>query len=275
MIKSMTGYAAKEMQVAGFGKISVELRSTNHKFLEIVSHLPDGFLSLDDGIKRLIELRIKRGRVNCLVTFSQGMPSEVMVNILLIKQYVRALAKIKKQFRLEDGVCLDTLIHLPGAVSLIPSRASAVRLWPSLKTLMTQAVADLTSARQKEGHRLYAYLRTRARHLTVDLSSVKSRFKKFIAQKISLIKTDEEKASFLKESDISEEITRLEFHVKNFTHKLTQRGPVGKELDFIAQEMQREANTMGAKSCDALISAKVVQLKSHIEKIREQSQNIE
>ena len=93
--------------------------------------------------------------------------------------------------------------------------------------------------------------------------------------RLARLSTDEEKSSFLKTADITEEIDRLKYHVGNFQRKLTQRGPVGKELDFIAQEMQREANTMGAKSCDTKISARVIQMKGEIEKIREQVQNIE
>ena len=94
-------------------------------------------------------------------------------------------------------------------------------------------------------------------------------------EKLTKIKTDEERAAFLKDKDITEEMERLVFHIRNFKTKLAQTGAIGKELDFIAQEMQREANTMAAKCCDVFISARVVQIKSQIEKIREQVQNIE
>jgi len=129
--------------------------------------------------------------------------------------------------------------------------------------------------RQKEGRATYVYLKNRLEALKADLGIINSRFKKIVPHKLAKIASDEERASFLKVADISEELERLAFHIKNFWHKLSQLGPLGKELDFIAQEMQREANTVGAKSFDKIVSAKVVQLKSQIEKIREQVQNIE
>ena len=107
------------------------------------------------------------------------------------------------------------------------------------------------------------------------LKIIKARFKKIIQQRLRLYKTEEEKDSFLRNSDINEEIVRLNFHLKNFIRSLLNKKPVGKELDFILQEMQREANTIGAKSIDAFISGRIVRIKSEIEKMREQVQNVE
>jgi len=100
-------------------------------------------------------------------------------------------------------------------------------------------------------------------------------FKKAVQKRLRHLASDEEQSSFLKESDITEELERLDFHISSFKNKITQSGSIGKELDFISQEMQREANTMGAKACDKMISGKVVQMKSQIEKVREQLQNVE
>ena len=122
---------------------------------------------------------------------------------------------------------------------------------------------------------MFVFLKSRAEILKKDLDMVKARFKKAVKDKLARINNDEERIGFIKEADITEEIERLAFHIGNFKSKLSKYGPIGKELDFVAQEMQREANTMGAKSCDAAISSTVVQIKSQIEKIREQAQNIE
>jgi uncharacterized protein (TIGR00255 family) len=275
MIRSMTGFGGREKDLPPFGKISVELRSTNHKFVETVLHLPQGFLSLEDKIKSQIEAQIKRGRVTCAVNIIGGANSDVFVNAALLAKYLEAMQKIKARFNLKEEVSLDTLIHLPGVLSLAESVVPKSKIWPQLKVLLEEAIAGLVRTRKKEGTALFRHLSRRAQALNNDTGSVKAHFAKAIKKKIAALKTDEERSSFLKNSDITEELERLGFHGKNLTRKLSASGPIGKELDFIAQEMQREANTMGAKSCDAFISAKVVEIKSKIEKIREQVQNIE
>ncbi|MDD5155420.1 MAG: YicC family protein [Candidatus Omnitrophica bacterium] len=275
MIKSMTGFAAKELKLAGIGRISVELRSINHKFLETVLHLPEGFLSLEESIKKIIEVKIKRGRINCVVNIVGARPTEIFLNKQLLKNYISELTRAKEQLKIKDSVTLDTLIHLPGVLSLAESPVPGKTAWPHLKTLIASAVNDLVEARQKEGAALYGYLRKRGRSLQEDLKKAQARFKKIITERLGSINTDEERGAFLKDSDITEEIERLVFHISNFLKKIRKNGPVGKELDFIAQEMQREANTMAAKSCDGILSSKVVQIKSQIEKIREQLQNVE
>ncbi len=273
-MQSMTGFGSKEGRVA-VGKISVELRSTNHKSLEIVFHLPEGFLSLEERMKKEIEARVKRGRVICAVNISGGQPGRVSINGELLKGYLSAFKKTKRQFQLKGEPSFDTLVHLPGVLTLEDKRAMAKQSWPALKIFVDVALDGLVKTRSKEGKALFSYLKSRAQGLADSLDDIRSRFKKVVKDKLVKINTDEERASFLKNTDISEEIERLAFHIRNFSDVISKRGPIGKELDFIAQEMQREANTMGAKSCDALISAKVIQTKSQIEKIREQAQNIE
>ncbi|MFA5144848.1 MAG: YicC/YloC family endoribonuclease [Candidatus Omnitrophota bacterium] len=275
MIQSMTGFGSREAQVVPFGKVSVELRSSNHKFLEVVFHLPEGFISLEDKIKKEIEARIKRGRVTCVVNVIGASASHVSINKALFKNYLLMLRKAKKQFQIKDEVSIDTLIHLPGVLSLAEDKVPKLNSWPRLKIVVGRAVGDLAEMRQKEGRALFGFLKTRAETLKSSLAAIKARLKKAVKDRLEQIKTEEERSSFLKDTDIAEEIERLTFHIQNFRNKLTKRGPVGKELDFIAQEMQREANTLGAKTFDTTISAKVVQIKSQIEKIREQVQNIE
>ena len=274
-MNSMTGFGSEEMTILPFGKICLEIRSTNHKFLETVFHLPVGFLSLEEKMKQEIEARIKRGRVVCAMNIVGGPTNKIFINKRLLKNYVLALKNIQKRSQLKDEVRLDTLIHLPGVLSLTENRISKTQIWPRLRILVRNTLDDLLKMRQKEGRALYGYLKTRAEALGVSLGIIQARFKKVIKDKIARLTTQEERSSFLKDTDITEEIERLVFHIRNFKKKLSQAGPIGKELDFIAQEMQREANTMGAKSCDAVVSARVVQIKSQIEKIREQLQNIE
>ena len=275
MLKSMTGFGRKEADIVGTGKVSVEFRSSNHKFFESIFHLPPQLLSLEEGVKKVLETKIKRGRVTCVINVVAGGVPSVFINRPLLKNYILALKKIKKQLQIEDDPSINKLIHLPGVLSLENNIYHEARLWPSLKILAQQALGKLEESRQKEGRALYAYLRMRAEALKTHLEVIQIRFKKIMKEKLTKIKTDEERAAFLKDKDITEEMERLVFHIRNFKTKLAQTGAIGKELDFIAQEMQREANTMAAKCCDVFISARVVQIKSQIEKIREQVQNIE
>jgi uncharacterized protein (TIGR00255 family) len=275
MIKSMTGFGSKEANIVPFGKIRVELRSTNHKFLDIVLHLPEGFLSLEDRIKKQIEAQVKRGRVTCVINIITAKNASVFINKQLLKSYVLALKEIEGEFNISSRTTMDTLINLPGVLSLTGGIAVDESLWPRLKTLVNQAIAELVSMRAKEGRATRSYLKGQLEILKKHLNIIRSRFKKVVKDRILSLKTPEERSSFLKDTDIAEEMDRLTFHVGNFVHKFHKLGPIGKELDFVAQEMQRESNTMGAKSFDANISASVVQIKSQVEKIREQLQNIE
>lgn len=270
----MTGFGCREAENASFGKISVELRSTNHKFLEVVFHLPDGFLAIEDRMKKEIEARLKRGRVTCAINIA-GSLGHVFINEKLLKEYLLTINRVKSSFALGGEMSLDALVRMPGVLSLAESSVSKVKIWPDLKPLLNQALDDLMKMRKKEGSALEGFLKARAQSLQAMLEKVKARFKAVIRKKAAGFATDDERAAFLKDTDISEEIERLGFHIKNLKTKLSKTGSLGKELDFIAQEMQRETNTMGAKSCDVGISSYVVQMKSQIEKIREQVQNVE
>ncbi len=271
----MTGFGSKEGAVPYLGKVSIELRSTNHKALEVVFHLPEGFLSLEDKLKKEIESKIKRGRVTCVINVSSSQANGVTINKDVLKKYLVSLNTIKKETGIKDGPAIDTLINLPGVLVFGSERKSGLEAWAKLKVPVTQALDNLVRMRIKEGRALYTQLFLRAQIVSKDLLYIRERFKTAIREKLAKIKTDEEKNGFLRDTDITEEIERLAFHIGNFKNKLSQNSPIGKELDFIAQEMQREANTMGAKTFDVSISGRVVQAKSQIERLREQLQNIE
>ncbi|MFC1804358.1 YicC/YloC family endoribonuclease [Candidatus Omnitrophota bacterium] len=271
----MTGFGSREAEFKGIGKVLVELRSSNHKFLETVFHLPEGLISLEDRLKRIIESRIKRGRVLCIIRITGGAASQVSINKKLLRRYISSLKGVEKKFRVANDINLSALIHLPGVLSLKEGEFSKGKIWQQLSKTLTGALDDLIRARQNEGRATHAFLLNRAKTLKRSLEVIRQRFKQAVRRKLARIKADEERASFLKYSDISEEIERLSYHIKNLTKRLYAVGPIGKELDFIAQEMQREANTIGAKSCASGISGKVIYIKSQIEKIREQLQNIE
>ena len=274
MIKSMTGFGSFEAEVNSIGKICIELRCTNHKFLECVFRLPDGLLSLEDRLKKEIEAVIKRGKVFCAINIQGEEAYGLFINRKLLKNYLRELNSIGAEFKIKDGLTLDSLIRLPGILSLKENKVAGVHIWERLLPLLKRALLELLKTRQKEGRALSGLLRERSELLKKELALIKQRFAMEIKNRLKKICL-EERAAFLKSADIAEEIDRLNFHIKNFQQKIVKGGAVGKELDFITQEMQREANTLAAKSFDLIISGRALQMKSQIEKIREQVQNIE
>ncbi|MFA5349533.1 MAG: DUF1732 domain-containing protein, partial [Candidatus Paceibacterota bacterium] len=197
------------------------------------------------------------------------------INKKLLGNYLAALADVKKKFRLKNNIGLESLIQLPGVLGVEESPVAYDKVWPYLRAILAASLDDLTAMRRKEGAALYRHLKNRALTVSGYLDSVRARFKKAVKKRVARLSSDEERSSFLRDSDITEEIERLAFHIGSFKSKIAKNGSIGKELDFISQEMQREANTMGAKSCDKIISQKVVQIKSQVEKIREQLQNVE
>ncbi|MDD5465613.1 MAG: YicC family protein [Candidatus Omnitrophica bacterium] len=274
-ISSMTGFGSHEVEIDSVGRISVELRCTNHKFLEAVFNLPEGWISLEDKFKKEIEGKISRGRIYCAINIREQVAQGIFVNRKLLKNYLHQLNSIKKEFRINDGLTLDSLIRLPGILSLKENKPTGGHVWEQLKPIFLQALTGLLSARHKEGSALACLLKNRSQQLKKDLTFIKQRFTVAIKNRLDKIPAQEERSAFLKGADIAEEIDRLHFHINNFQQKIVKGGVVGKELDFITQEMQREANTLAAKSFDLAISGRAVQMKSQIEKIREQVQNIE
>jgi len=275
IVESMTGFGAGEVNVPYWGKITCELRSANHKFLEIIMHLPEGYLSLEDKLKNELEKKLKRGRVVCVVTVAGSLVSDVFVNERLLDQYIKTIKRVSAKHRLTLNLGVDTLIKLPGVLSVNEKRIAPGKLWPVLKRAADKASAELSLTRRKEGAQLVVHLKKMVNELAVETVFIDARFKKSIQERLPLFKTDVEKSVFLKDIDITEEVDRLSFHIRTFQAKLKGSSPMGKELDFICQEMQREINTIGAKSSDVRISGKVVPVKSTIEKLREQVQNIE
>ena len=275
MLKSMTGYGGAAADAAGLGKISVEMRSTNHKSLDISIRLPEGFMFLEDKIKKLIEAKVSRGRVICFVNVSPSEKRTLYVNEGMLENYLKAVKKIKNKFGLSQNITIDTVINLPGVLTFSDIHQSKDQISRYILPCAKKAADALFISRNKEGKALEGYLSGCLEKIDKHLIRVIEEFKTALQKKLDSLSSDEERAGFLNNSDISEELHRLEYHLGTLRKKLSSTGCVGKEMDFIAQEMQREANTTGAKTFEAQISSKVVHIKSEIEKIREQIQNIE
>ncbi|MBU1997920.1 MAG: hypothetical protein KKE64_00315, partial [Candidatus Omnitrophica bacterium] len=225
MLRSMTGFGSSKVKLLMGAKCCVELRSINHKFLETVFHLPEGFSSLEDKIRKEIEPRIRRGRINCLIHVA-GLPiAQAAVDEKLLKSYISNIHKIKSKFKIKDELSINTLLNLPGALVLIKNDRIMPKVWPGLKKLVNKAVDSLLAARLKEGRGLGAYLKSRLRELENHLILLKKRLPGIVKAKAAQLRTADERSSFLNDTCISEETSRLSFHISNFKHKLKKGSP--------------------------------------------------
>ncbi|MFC1704191.1 YicC/YloC family endoribonuclease [Candidatus Omnitrophota bacterium] len=271
-MRSMTGFGQASMQVAQ-GKINVEIRSLNHRFFDAVLHLPNGFNQFDDKIRKELQKRISRGRINLSISYIPSKSQKVVLNKALAQNYIKTLRQLNKKLRLKDDIGLSHLLALQGVLTLSENN-SQVQLWPALKRVINAALVKLIRMRDAEGKSVERDIAKHLARLGQSLQLLAKESKNVIKRKSKNLPPDD-CSMFLKSTDINEEIARLGFHVKNFNTKQAKDHAQGKELDFITQEMQREVNTIGAKLPDSKISYFVVTMKSLVEKMREQLQNVE
>ena len=290
----MTGYGRGECVQDGF-KITVELSSVNRKQGEIAVNLPRELEVLEAQSRDLINRSISRGRLTARVSLhaSTGkLFARMHLNAPLAKAYARELDRLAKQLRLPGPVTLDHLVRAPGVFQTDEDIAEAEDFWPALKTALKQALAALVQMREREGAHLahdlaarVAAMRKSAAKIQAQAPKVAARYREQLVARIQSAgleapAADDERllkevVLFADRSDIAEELTRLQSHFQQFNDCQNSKEPVGRMLDFLAQEMNREVNTIGAKANDSLISREVVKLKAELERFREQAQNVE
>lgn len=297
MIKSMTGFGKSEFILPGGrtpkGKIIVEIKTVNHKFLDISLRLPIGMSIFEDRVKDVLQKNIRRGKVNINIAYDGALLKEgkVIIDGKIAKRYYAELSKLGKGLGLKSGITVKDLAALPGVVSYEIEEAKIAALWPKVKIALDRTLAKLGKDREKEGKALFVDLNTRAKKIKSLLNTVRSRAHLNIGEyrqkfndrikdltggrTVDIGRLEMEVAIFAKNSDIAEEITRLDNHLANFCKTITETGEVGKKIDFIAQELHRETNTIGSKASDFKISKSVIDIKGEIEKIREQAKNLE
>lgn len=292
MITSMTGYGRREA-VWRSGSVAVEVRSVNHRFCEVVVRLPRVLSSLEDDFKRMIQRRCARGRIELTLSLQGGKEGGRTISLdrALAKQYHRLLGDLKRELGLGGTIDLALLAGFRDIVSLSDQPVADQRLTGIAKRLVTGALADLDAMRRREGaalardaksrvevvHQAAAGIAARAPQVVQEyFERMKARVEKLVGSgQADAGRLHQELALYADRCDITEELTRLESHLAQFTAALNSRGPVGRTLDFLLQEMGREVNTIGSKAGDAEISTHVVQIKGELEKVREQVQNIE
>ena len=292
-MRSMTGYGRGECAKDGF-KFTVELNSINRKQSDISINLPKELVELEPRIRDEINAHLSRGRINVVVAYHRsGTKAEESVELdaALAKAYSRTIQKLHKELRLAGAPTIDTILRAPGVMKLAESTLDAEKIWPSVETALRKAIDRLVKMREKEGKFLWSDLGVRLSSLDAGLEQIRSsapeivkRYREQLHARIKEagleIPVDDERllkevVFFADRCDISEEITRLASHFKQFRDCLKSNEPVGRTLDFLAQEMGREINTIGSKANAAEISQQVVKMKAELEKIREQVQNIE
>ena len=293
-MKSMTGYGRGECAQDGF-KVTVELSSVNRKQAEVAVNLPREMETLEAPLRELINRHVARGRVAGRVTLhttSGKAAARQHINVPLAQAYARELARLGKELKLAGPVTLDQLVRAPGVFQTDAELVEAEDIWPTIERATKQALAALVKMREREGAHLaqdlakrIAIMRKCVTHVQMQAPKAAERYREQLVERIKsaglvAIAPDDER--LLKEivfyadrSDISEELTRLQSHFQQFEDCRKSVEPVGRMLDFLAQEMNREVNTIGSKANDAVISREVVTLKAELEKFREQAQNVE
>jgi uncharacterized protein (TIGR00255 family) len=294
MIKSMTGYGVAEQDLP-LGKVAVEVRSINHKYLDISLRLPRGFFTLEPKIRDLVKKSVSRGRVDLTMRIDPSATAipryRLEADTGLAEEYIHLLDALKEKFGLKGEVTLDHIAGVREIVPFLEVKEDAELYWEGVAAVTQQALRALDDARRTEGEALAADLKGRldeARRRTEEIKdrapvvvdAYRERLRERVRSLLEGTEFDErrfhqEVAYFAERSDISEEVIRMESHLRQFDAKLTEQGPAGRGFDFILQEMSREANTIGSKATDVDIAHKVIELKSELERMREQVQNIE
>jgi uncharacterized protein (TIGR00255 family) len=293
MLRSMTGFGAAQGQVDGV-EYAVEVRAVNNRYLKAVAKLPESLASAEGEVDKLIRSRVGRGTVT--LTVRMRVPDEMSayrVNAAALQRYIEQLRPLEVDANPTLRIDLGAMLQLPGVCEPAPLEDLARRTQDGLMDIVAQALDALVKMRQVEGDALKADLLSNCKVIEKNLSLAAERAPQVVAEyhrRLAArvqeltgqgnLKIDEdilarEVAIFAERCDIAEEITRLRGHVAQFREAVKMKEPSGRKLDFIAQEMLREANTIGSKANDAEIARAVVDLKTAVDRIKEQVQNVE
>lgn len=290
MVSSMTGFGRAKAGHAT--SVTVEMKSVNHRFLEMSIRLPKGMLRFEDMIRKAIGERIRRGRLEVSVTVEGEGLSERRLHVDwdLLAQYKKAMEETKNKFQMSDSITVQQLFMMPEVASIEETESLTNEFEDALQEAVAAAVDMLVRMRDAEGGRLHNDLRERLHDIAgcvnaiiPHVPSVIQRYRERLEAKLKEVYNhdlDEQRllaeiVLYADRCDIHEELVRLKSHLEQFHETLMDQDPIGRKLEFIVQEMHREMNTIGSKANDLTISKYVVDMKNHVEKIREQVQNIE
>ena len=291
MIKSMTGYGRGQTQVDGLS-FSVEIRAVNQRYGDITIKAPRLLMSLEAQIKKQVSTCLKRGKIDVFITQENvgQISAQPVVNRPLADAYVKLFRQLIDDYNLSGGISVGLLTAQKDLLSLEETNVEEQQLSACLADALNTALQGLLSMREKEGEATAVDIRQRLDWLDGLLEGIivrapqvplewqqklKDRLERLGDEAGDPQRVAQEIAIFADRCDISEEVTRFKSHLDQFRDLLQEDEPVGRQMDFLVQELNRETNTMGSKSNDAELTRQVVVLKSELEKIREQVQNIE
>jgi len=292
MLKSMTGFGRAEGNTS-LGKVVVESRSVNHRYCDINIKLPKRLSLFENRIKEIIRSQVSRGRID--ITFRLDNLGEektqLSVDFDLAQQYYRVLQDLKEKLQLKDEVTLNLLAGAKDLITVKEESGDIEPYWQEILLILNQSFKYMDDMKRLEGESLTKDLQQRLKHIAQQLQMIKQQFPPRLKATLTRLherlrsllegieidpsRFQQEIAFLTERADITEEIVRAESHLSQFSTLLEGNEPVGRKMDFLLQEIHREANTVSAKVNDAEISQRVVEIKSELEKVREQVQNIE
>ncbi len=291
MIKSMTGFGRGKLEVDGREYI-LEIKSVNHKYSDISIKMPKNFSFVEDEIRKEINKNISRGKidVNILYLNNGNKQEKVIINKALAKNYINEIRQLINEADVNSSINIMEIIKLPDVLN-IQSEESEEQITKEIKQVLNIAIEEFLKMREKEGKTIYQDLVNRIDDVNINVEQIlrlstglieeyivklKKRIEEILKNEIiDENRLAQEVVIYADKCSIEEEITRLKSHIQQFKELLDIKEPVGKRLDFLIQEMNREANTIASKSASIDITNIVVELKTQIENIREQIQNIE
>ena len=273
MIKGMTGFGSAEV-IRKKVKAVVEIKTVNHRYIDINYFLPIGFASLESKIRQLLQKNLKRGRVTVFVKIINKPDKSISMNKAVVKSYLKNINTLVKEFKLENNLKVSDIIQLTGVLEVTDTLVRPEDLWVELEKCLKRSLKSVVLMRKQEGKSLFEDISGQLKRMLLQINKINKRTI-LILKKAKERLTDEEFKSFQKNIDVNEELSRLSHYIDEMKKLLKGIGAQGKRIDFIAQEMQRETNTIGSKVQDKSVSSSVIALKSKIEKIREQAQNVE
>ena len=288
----MTGFgrAAQEMNSMN---ISVEIKSVNHRYFEFFSRVPRSYGFIEEKLKSYVQSRVSRGKVECYVMIEalNSENAEVLVNHTLAAAYVKAIGEIADKYEIKNDATASLISRYPDVLSVHKTEEDEELIWESVRTVLDQALTSFIEMRETEGEKLKADIRSRSQSILDAVSFVEERSpetvveynKKLVARITELLEGSgieeqrilTEAAIYADKVAVAEETVRLRSHIDQLEVFLNADEAIGRKMDFLIQEINREANTIGSKSNDVAIARKVVDIKAEVEKIREQVQNIE
>ena len=292
MVSSMTGYGRGETVKENISVV-VELRSVNHRYFEFSCRVPRGYVFLEDKLKTFCQQRITRGKVDLFLTLDVTASDNVVVEInhSLASGYVNAIKELSETYEINDGFSAVTLARFPDIFTVKSQAIDEDTVWSVVEEATSVALDGFAAMRAKEGKKLYDDVKSRVETILEKVAFIEERSPETVKAYREKLETriremladatvDEgrlltETAIFADKVAVAEETVRLRSHIKQLMELLESDIAVGRKLDFIVQEMNREANTIGSKAQDIEIAHTVVDIKAEIEKIREQIQNIE